>query len=130
MPSFPVPLVPGVFQGFLVWSQEVVVTAATRTVALVDNGTLFVANGAVTFTLPTLAPNYRFGFYQIADSNMVIQSAVANTIVTFNNATASSVAFQTNSQKIGGGIILQSNLAGTLWYTFKMKAGTNVLTVA
>lgn len=82
------------------------------------SGSIFTTRGAgsgVTFTLPT--PNAGlietiYEFVGIADQNMIV-SAGANKAVTFNNATATSLAAQTSGQKIGARITALCD--GTSW---------------
>ena len=129
----PVPFVPGLFMGYLPFRGEVAKTA-DYTLTARDSGNLFTntgASGAVTFTLPTIAPNLFFAFRVVADQTVTIASAGSNdNIVAYNDASADSVAFSTSSQKVGGGVILHSNQAGTKWYVTNISAGANTITVA
>lgn len=111
---------------------RVVNKAADYTVTAADHGTLFTASAAATFTLPTLAPGLHFMFYNTADSNMaVISAGSADDIITDGDAAADSVTFSTASHKIGGGVMVVANEAGTKWLTFFMGAApANVVTVA
>jgi hypothetical protein len=73
-------------------------------------GTVFTnagAVGAITFTLPTPSKGvfgWWYRFKGVADQNIIVTAPVASTLVTFNNAAATSLAIQTASQKIGGEI--------------------------
>jgi hypothetical protein len=127
-------LVPDLYQGFLVWRSFIAKTTS-YTLVPSDNGSLFTnvgASGSVTFTLPTLSQNYRFGFLVVADQTVTITAPAANTVVAFNNATATSLAFSTASHRIGGCLVLQSNELGTLWYSFCVSAdpSQNTITVS
>ena len=88
------------------------------------------ATGAVTFTLPAIANGYMFGFRVIADQTVTVASFEGTNIIALNNASASSLAFSTGSQKIGGGLVFYSNPAGTKWHVNNVSAGTNAITVA
>lgn len=106
---------------------------ASYSVLAVDNYSLFDnvgATGAITFTLPAIANGYLFGFRVQADQTITVSSAEGANIVAFNNAVASSVAFSTGSQKIGGMVYFYSNPAGTKWLVMNGSAGTNTITVA
>ncbi len=88
------------------------------------------AAGAVTFTLPPIAPGYYFGFRAVANFNLLVTSFELGNIVGLNGATFGTVAFQTGSQIIGGGFILYTNAAGTKWYVSNESAGTNTVSVS
>ena len=92
---------------------------ASYTVLPSDNGTRFTntgASGAVTFTLPKLAPGYVFEFLVAANQNVTITSNEGSNIMTSNNASASSLAFSSAGDLIGGFVRLETNIAGTKWY--------------
>lgn len=106
---------------------------ANYSVLASDNFTIFDntgAAGAVTFTLPPIANGYDFLFHVTADQNVLVTSNEGTNIVAFNNASASTVAFQTGGARIGGTLRLVSNAAGTKWYAFNMSAGANTITVS
>lgn len=82
------------------------------------SGTVFTnrgAVGAVTFTLPAasqaLAGTY-YEFDSVAGQNMAV-AAAAGTVVTVNNAAATSVTCSTSSQKIGAHMLAKCD--GTSW---------------
>lgn len=79
---------------------------ASYTCTKADSGTIFHTTGAtaaVTFTLPAISDGpYYFTFINGADVDMTVASVVADTIVTFNDLNADSVAFAQASEKIGG----------------------------
>lgn len=105
---------------------------ADYTVVANDNFTLFDnigAAGAVVFTLPALANGYLFGFRVQTDQSVTIQSNAGNDMVTINDASASSVAFSTGSQRIGGCVWIYSNQAANKWIVENHSAGTNTITV-
>lgn len=106
---------------------------ADYTIVAADNFSQFDnsgASGAVTFTLPTLANGYLFGFRGVANQSITIASAAGDDMVVFNDASADSVAFSTSSEKIGGGCIVYSNPAATKWHVANFSAGANTVTVA
>jgi len=81
---------------------------ASYTCTKADSGTIFHTTGAtaaVNFTLPPISDGpYWFKFVCGADVSMTVTSAVADTIVTFNDLAADSVAFAQASEMIGGNI--------------------------
>lgn len=111
--------------------RKVVSKAADYTVLTTDSGTLFTATAAANFTLPTAVGNtgMNFEFFNAADSNMTVTSTPADSMITFNDAAADSVAFSTASEKIGGSIRVTSD--GTKWLvqTF-LAAETQTPTIA
>jgi len=96
-----------------------VAKTTSYTVVASDAGTLFTntgASGAVTFTLPAIAAGLGpFEFLTVADQNVTVASAEGSNMVVLNNASASSVAFTTSSQKIGSHVRIFANAAGTKW---------------
>lgn len=104
--------------------------AANYTVVAADNHTEFVATAAAVFTLPAIGKGYRFKFRNQADANMQVSSAEGTNVVALHNASASSVAFSTANQKIGGAVVVYSNKAGDKWITENASAGANTITVA
>lgn len=110
--------------------REVEKSGATYTVVAADNFVEFVATAACAFTLPAIGKGYRFKFRNQADANMSIASAEGTNVVAFNNASASSVAFSTAGQKIGGAVLVYSNEQGTKWIVENRSAGANTITVA
>lgn len=97
--------------------QEVAKTA-NYTVLASDRGTLFTntgASGAVTFTLPAVAPGLVYEFLVTADQNVLI-TAPAAIVFSANNSASTTLAFQTSSERIGGHLLYYTNAAGTKWY--------------
>lgn len=105
---------------------------ADYTVVAADAGTLFTAiTGAVTFTLPAIAPGLGpFEFLNTVDAAMAVTGAAANLIVTDGNATASTITFSTSSHKIGGRVRFRANAAGTKWYMENLSPAACVITVS
>ncbi len=94
------------------------VTAKTTdySVTAADTGSVFTTTGAsatVTFTLPVKTSGLAYWFINTVDYNMVVAANTADTMVTFNDATADSVAFSTSSEKIGGAVRVFCD--GTKW---------------
>lgn len=83
------------------------------------SGTLFTtrgAGGAVTFTLPAAAPalaGVEYDFDGVANQNIGV-AAAAGTVVTFNNAAATSVTASTAGGKIGAHF--HAICDGTSWH--------------
>lgn len=112
---------------------KIVVKTSSYTITPDDFGTVFTtrgATGAVTFTLPA-AGSTNSGewvlFVNVADQNMIVAGADEG-IVTFNDLTADSVAYQTTSEKIGGSFIAISD--GSSWAVMPLAEETQTITVA
>lgn len=82
------------------------------------------ATGAVVFTLP--APSkalmgwwYRFRSH--ADQDVTVKTATADTLVTFNDQTADSLAASTAGQKIGAE--MEAFCDGTSWFVSGVAVG-------
>ncbi len=103
------------------------------TITSADNFTTFTNAGAgstaVNFTLPTLANGLCYSFRVIDDASLTVTSAAGNDMVAYNDKQASSVAFSTSSQKIGGGFRIYSNPAATQWIVENTSAGANGVSV-
>jgi hypothetical protein len=101
-----------VMQQFI-YTPKVVTKTAAYTCKAYESGTIFVTTGntaALTFTLPPISDGpWIFWFVNGADQNMIVASETADTLVTFNDLAADSVAYQTSSEKIGGLIIAFSD---------------------
>jgi len=103
--------------------------SADYTITASDDGTLFVVKAAATLTLPTLALGLKFGFFNEADVNMTVAAPGSNdTIITFNDVAADSVAYSTAGNKIGAACVVQSNMDATKWWHWHLCKHT--LTVA
>jgi hypothetical protein len=106
---------------------------ANYSVVASDNFSLFDntgAGGAVTYTLPSIANGYFFGFRVQTDQNVIVQSLEGSNVIALNNASATSVAFQTGSGRIGGMFYIYSNPAANKWIVENASAGSNTITVA
>lgn len=95
-----------------------VAKTADYTVLAADNGTLFTnqaAAGAVVFTLPALADitvGWSASFFVETDQSVTV-TAPSGKLVAFNNATRTSIAFSTSSEKIGARIDITVNADAT-----------------
>lgn len=102
------------------WRQTVAKAADYTVVSGTDNGKVFTtlgASGAIVFTLPAVGAGIigqRFKFINEVDQNMTI-TAPANTLVIFNNLTATSGVFSTAGNKIGAICEVYANSDGTKW---------------
>ena len=89
---------------------------AAYSVLAADSGTVFTTTGAaatVTFTLPVKTSGLAYWFINTVDQNMVVASNTVDTMVTFNDVAADSVAFSTASEKTGGALRVFCD--GTKW---------------
>ncbi len=114
------------------WSSypKIVAKTGNYTVLTSDNNTLFTTrgnSGALTFTLPAVQRGLEYDFLNEVDQNMAI-TAPANTLVGFNNATATTATFSTAGQKIGAGAKVVSNDNGTKWLL--LNRGTQTVTMS
>lgn len=119
---------------FWITSEEDIVInvqTANYQVLVTDNNATFStkgASGAVTFTLPTLQRGLRYKFYNEVNQNMAVTGALVNQLVTFNNATASTVTFSSAGNLIGAAVEVIANVDATKWLVF--PSGANTMTVS
>lgn len=112
---------------------NVVAKTADYSVLVKESGTCFTttaATGGVNFTLPAVASSTGcvYWFASEADFEFMV-SAPAGTMVAFNNAAATSIAYTTSTQEIGQGMMCVCD--GTLWYAFLYSGQTDsAVTVA
>lgn len=97
--------------GVLMHPRGVYRKSANYTVTEDDNGLLFLATAAVTFTLPTKANGLAFRFAQSADANLVI--AGSSDLIHKGNAAADTVTFSTTDEKIGSQVLVECIYTGT-----------------
>jgi len=112
---------------------EVVAKTADYSVLVKESGTHFTTTGAtggVNFTLPAVADSTGCVYWFAAEADFEFMvSAPANTMVAFNDATATSIAYTTATQQIGQGCMAVCD--GTLWYVFLHSGQTDsAVTVA
>lgn len=110
---------------------RVQVKTADYTVTEADSGTLFTTTGdanAINFTLPTNAKaGLVYFFIQSTNQNLVITAGTADTLITFNDLEADSVAAQTTNEKIGAFFMVVAD--GTSFHAACLSNGTT-MTVA
>lgn len=89
-----------------------------------DNGLLFLATAAVTFTLPVKQNGLAFRFAQTADANLVISGG--GSIIHKGNAAATTVTFSTANEKIGSHVLVECvyTAAATLKWLVTNLGGT------
>jgi hypothetical protein len=89
-----------------------------------DNGLLFLATAAATFTLPTKQNGLAFRFVQTADANLVISGSAD--LIHKGNAAANTVTFSTASEKIGSQVLVECiyTAASTLKWLVTNLGGT------
>jgi hypothetical protein len=97
--------------GLLMHPRGIYRKSANYTVLATDNGLLFLATAAVTFTLPTKQNGLAFRFAQTADSNLVISGS--SDLIHKGNAAASTVTFSTASEEIGSQVLVECLYVGT-----------------
>jgi hypothetical protein len=98
----------------LLFSHRYITKVAAYTVQARESGTVFVTTGATTaivFTLPAIAAArpWNFTFINGADVDMTVATAAVDTLVTYADLTADSIAFSTSSEKIGGVVDMWSD---------------------
>jgi hypothetical protein len=110
--------------GVLMHPRGIYRKSANYTVVAADNGLLFLATAAVTFTLPTKQNGLAFRFAQTADANLVVAST--GDLVHKGNAAASTVTFSTASEKIGSHVLVECLYVaeGTLKWLVTNLGGT------
>lgn len=91
--------------GVLMHPRGVYRKSANYVVTAADNGLLFLATAAVSFTLPTKQNGLAFRFFQTANADLTITGS--SDIIHKNSAAASSVAFSTANQKIGSHALVE-----------------------
>lgn len=113
--------------------RKVVAKTASYTVTAADMGKTFTtrgATGAITFTLPAASDalnGAEVRFLNVADQNMIVAGADEELVV-LNDLTADSIAFQTSSEKIGGGFLALCD--GTSWIVLPWATETQTVTIA
>jgi hypothetical protein len=117
----------------LIWSPRFSAKTAAYTVTAKETGTWFLTSGAtaaVTFTLPAISDGpFIFFFVAVADFGMTVTAAAADTLLTFNDAAADSVAFSTSSEIMGGFVIAGCD-GTTVFALTPISAHSQTVTVA
>lgn len=97
----------------LSWYPNILVKTADYTVVQTESGSFYTTTGLtapINFTLPAISTGpWIFFFIAGAAQNLTVTSATADTIVTFNDLAADSVAFSTSGEIIGGGLCAFTN---------------------
>ena len=116
--------------GVLMHPRGIYRKSANYVVTAADNGLLFLATAAVTFTLPAKQNGLAFRFFQTADADLTLSSAGSD-IVHKGNAAAASVAFSTAGQKIGSHALAECLYIadGTLAWVVSNLGGTTASVV-
>ncbi len=110
------------------WRQEQVATNETVTAA--DNGTLFIATAAATFTLPTIAYGLEYEFLQTADANMAITGAAGTILRDTSNVPGTTATFSTANSKLGANASVKAVYVGAnLRWMLKIGSGSFVCTM-
>ena len=87
------------------------------TVTADNSGAIYTTRGAakhIAFTLPAKECGLHYTFLNAVDYNMTISSDADNTMITFNDATAASIAFSTAGNLKGAAAWVFCD--GTRWY--------------
>lgn len=79
--------------------------SSNYTVLAEESGSLFIADAAVNFTLPTAEVGLSYRFLQTADGNLTITGS--SNILFNGSSSASSLACSTSSEKIGSHILVE-----------------------
>jgi len=110
--------------GVLMHPRGIYRKSTNYTVVAGDNGLLFLATAAATFTLPTKENGLAFRFAQTADGNLVIQGSAD--LIHKGNAAANTVTFSTASEKIGSQVLVEClyTNTGTLKWLVTNLGGT------
>jgi hypothetical protein len=114
---------PGI-AGVLMHPRGVYRKSGSYLVTAADNGLLFLATDAATFTLPSKQNGLAFRFFQATNNDMTINGS--SDIVHKGSASASSVAFSTSSEKIGSHALVECvyTAANTLKWIVSNLGGT------
>jgi hypothetical protein len=91
------------------WYPRIVAKTAAYTVTPQESGTIFTTTGAtqaINFTLPAISTGpWVFYFIAGAAQNLTVTAETADTMVTFNDLQADSIALSTSGEIIGGGFM-------------------------
>jgi len=114
------------------WKPKFVTSVVDLTVTAQQSGTFFTNTGAteaeIVFTLPAISTGpWIFYFLAVADVNLKVSAATADTLLTFNDAEADSVSFETSSEKMGAGFMVWCD--GTTVGAIPLGAGGHVQTL-
>lgn len=115
----------------IAFTPKVRTATADTTLVASQSGSIFSNVGmtaAVNYTLPAIADGpFWFMFINGADQDMTVTAETADTMITFNDLAADSVAFSTASEQIGGAFMVICD--GTSLFAIPMGAGGHVQTL-
>ena len=100
---------------------QVIAKASTATLTAAESGSVITtegAGGAVILTTPAVAAGLHYWIINAEDQDLTITAGGTDTLVTFNDIEADTVAYTTTGEQIGGGAFLVSD--GTKWMVFLM----------
>lgn len=114
--------------GVLMHPRGIYRKSANYAVSAADNGLLFLATAAVTFTLPTKQNGLAYRFGQLADADLIVAGSGGD-VVHRGNASASAVVFSTTGQKIGSQVLVECvyTADGVLKWLVTNLGGTTVV---
>ena len=97
---------------------KAILAPGTSTLTIGQSGSVISTEGAsghVTFTLPAVATSagVHYWFQNAENYNMII-TAPSNTMTTFNDVSATSAAFQSTNELVGGGAFVICD--GSKWH--------------
>lgn len=104
--------------------------AAAYTFVAEDTGTYFIADAAITFTLPTAAAAFKGCWGTLingADTTLTLAATTNGDLVYFNDLAANTLALSTSSEKIGG--VWKFVCDGTKWYCMPMMDEVQTVSV-
>ena len=114
----------------IVFRMNILNKTADYAVLASESGTWFTnvgATGGVNYTLPTKADGLVYWFFNCVDFELMVTSDVADTMATFNDLTADTIAYTQASEHVGGGFMLVCD--GTSWLASPLL-GAHTQTIA
>lgn len=116
--------------------RELINTTAALTLTKFDVGKTITnvgATGSVTITLPAPSDckdSDDIKVLSCEDQTLIVASGTADTLITFNDIAADSVALQTSGEKAGGGFTFTCVGGSTKWHVAIECEETQTVTVA
>lgn len=113
------------------WRDVYRVTSSSVTVTPGDSGRIFeTGSGAhTTFTLPTPSRGLYYRFFNSQNFNMTVSAAASGQLVTFNNAAATSIAYSTTGELIGGALEVVADAIGSKWHVYILAQELQTVTI-
>ncbi|MGC4002882.1 MAG: hypothetical protein QM811_07010 [Pirellulales bacterium] len=106
---------------------RIIPAATSATVTAAQNGALFVATAAATFTLPTIALGLEYEFLMTANTNLAITGASGTILRDTSNVAGTTATFSTSSQKLGANASVRAIYVGsTLMWQLKNLCGFTI----